>query len=122
MVIKYEEWVPGHRERVVEPGDLESTYRRASGASSPTFTWNDLGDDLVIVSVGDDYSIVSMMTDDTWFYLRGSGPDEAMAVTMAGQEATVPGSAVLERAQGLEVLKQVDDFARLRSEHSWMEQ
>ena len=35
-------------------------------AETPTFTWNDLGDDVLILSVGDDYSVVSLLTQDTW--------------------------------------------------------
>ena len=62
------------------------------------------------------------MTAGTWFYLRGSESAGQAQVTMAGQPATVPKSAVLERVRGLEVLRQAGDFSSLLSSHSWLEQ
>ena len=122
MTIKYETWVPVHQERIVESGMLDSTYERAPGESSPTFTWNDLGDDVLIVSVGDDYSIVSMLTGGTWYYLQGSECTEEAEVNMAGQTTTMPRSVILERGQGLEVLKHAGDFMYLLKAYSWVEQ
>src|ERR1700730_18556530 len=72
MTIKYETWTPQHRQSDIGSDELNSTYERARATDSPTFTWNDLGDDVLIVSVGDDYSVVSMLTQATWFFLRGS--------------------------------------------------
>jgi hypothetical protein len=66
MTIKHETWTPQHRESDIGIDELNSTYERARATDSPTFTWNDLGDDVLIVSVGDDYSVVSLLTQDTW--------------------------------------------------------
>jgi hypothetical protein len=41
---------------------------------------------------------------------------------MAGETATVPKSAVLQRRRGLEVLGQADDFLNLLSAYPWLEQ
>src|SRR5258708_36324965 len=104
MMIKYETWTPQHRESDIGIDELNSTYERARATDSPTFTWNDLGDDVLIVSVGDDHSVVSMLTQDTWFFLRGSESEGEVEVVMAGHPATVPQSAPLERGLGLHVL------------------
>jgi hypothetical protein len=122
MTIKYETWTPQHRKSDIGLAELDSIYEQARAADSPTFTWNDLGDDVLVVAVGDDYSVVSMLTQNTWFFLRGPEAEGDVDVVMAGHPATVPKCAVLERGLGLEVLRRAVDFPNLLSSHSWLEQ
>jgi len=122
MDFKVETWEPAHVERSVTIDELDDVYRTTSGGVSPTFTWNDLGDQVLIVAVGDDYSVVSMLNDDTWYYLQGSDVDGEAEVAMAGQPAHVPKGAILRRETGLEVLRKAGDFTDLLKSYPWMEQ
>lgn len=122
MDIKFETWVPTHQARLVSEQDLPGVYRDVSGNSSPTFTWNDGGDQVLIVSVGDDYSTVTMLNDSTFSCLVVSDDDELREVDIAGQSSMIPSGAVLPRNVGLEVLARADDFNALIEEYSWKEQ
>ncbi len=121
-MIEFETWTPVRQERTLDAGEIETVYRSLAPGTSATFTWNDLGDDVVIVSVAADHSTVSMLHDETWYYLTTSDSDEEVEVDMAGQKATVPRGAVLDRDLGLEVLRQVGDLPRLLAAYSWREQ
>jgi hypothetical protein len=130
MDFKLETWAPVHVERSVNIDELDDVYRSTSGGASPTFTWNDLGDQVLVVAVGDGYSVVAMLNGGTWHYLKGSDVDgEAESdvdgeaeIAIAGQSAHVPKGAILRRESGLEVLKKAGDFTYLLKVYEWMEQ
>ncbi|MEK2473767.1 hypothetical protein [Streptomyces noursei] len=46
--------------------DIPLVYRDAKESASSTLTWNDLGDEVLIVVVGDDYSTVTLMREDAY--------------------------------------------------------
>jgi len=80
MDIKFETWAPTHQVRFVDKADLPSIYDRVSGDSSPTLTWNDGGDQVLIVSVGDGYSTVTMLNDSTFSSLTISDDDRPRGI------------------------------------------
>jgi len=102
--------------------DLESAYRNVPPESSPTITWNDLGDPVVIVAVGDGYSVVSVMRNDTWYYLTLGEDEEEVSVDIAGGIVDLPRNVVLPFETGLIVLKDTENFDHLMQAYSWREQ
>ena len=94
----------------MNPDELADVYATVKPEESPTFTWNDLGDQVLIVTVGADSSTVSMLNDDTWYYLEASGDDDEVEVMIEGFDDFGPKGVVLPRNLGLEVLQKADDF------------
>jgi hypothetical protein len=118
--IKLELWIPRHQQRRVSLGELDAAYRTAP--PSATFTWNDLGDQVLIVAVDDDHCTVSMLDNNIWYYLAGSDSTDEVEICLAGEPAHVPEAAVLARATGLAVLKQANEFDKMLESYSWIEQ
>lgn len=117
--IELDTGVPTRVSRVVNPDELADVYATVRPEESPTFTWNDLGDQVLIVTVDADSSTVSMLNDDTWYYLETSGDDDEVEVMIEGSMTSVPKGVVLPRSLGLEVLQKADDFDRILSDYSW---
>ena len=113
---------PNRVSRVVSPDELADVYRHVKNEESPTFTWNNLGDRVLIVTVDRESSTVSMLNNDTWYYLEISDDEEEVEVRIEGELTSVPKGVVLPRDLGLEVLQKSEDFERVVSEYSWREQ
>lgn len=116
-------FAPTHETRTVALDELPDEYAALKQANSPTVSWESPDDsEVVIVSVGEDYSVVTLKAEETWYWLQTSDDDEPVEVDMGGTEGSVPRGAIAPRETGLEVLKNADDFAKLRTEHTWVEQ
>ncbi|SHN12954.1 hypothetical protein SAMN05216268_120128 [Streptomyces yunnanensis] len=122
MQIKCETWVPSHETRMLDLADIPLVYRDAKESASPTFTWNDLGDEVLIVVVGDDYSTVTLMREDTFYNLAISDSVDMREIQVSGDIAMWPEGQVLPRELGLEVLLRVPDVESLVREYRWEEQ
>jgi hypothetical protein len=122
MDIILETYDPVYVKRLVAREDLRSAYTGLNSDQSATLAWNDGGDQVLLVAVGDDYSIVSMLDDSTWYYLQISPDEEPVQVSLGGQDSLVPKGAILPKALGLEVLEKAEDFPALLREYSWREQ
>jgi len=120
--IKFETWKPRHQSRLVPVGDLADVYKDAPVEMSPTFTWNDGGDQVLIVSVGADYSTVTMLNDDTFSDLVISDDNDLREICIAGQESAVAVATLLPRETGLEVLRRAENFDELLDVYSWRAQ
>jgi hypothetical protein len=77
---------------------------------------------VVIVQVADDYSVVTLGIDDTFYWLQTSDDDELVTVQIGGTDGEVPRGALIPRESGLKVLLRVDDLPALRTEYMWVEQ
>jgi hypothetical protein len=104
---------------VVDLDKLADIYRGVNSDESPTFTWNNLGDQVLIVTVDRDSSIVSMLNDDTWYYLQISEDDDDVEVRIEGEMTFVPKGVVLPRYLGLEVLQKAEEFSNVLISYSW---
>ncbi|MFD8542410.1 hypothetical protein [Streptomyces sp. NPDC059649] len=114
--------MPTHETRIVEREDLPRVYREAKELASPTFTWNDLGDEVLIVTVGADYSTATLMKDDTFYNLAVSTSDELREIQVSGDTSLWPEGHILPRELGLEVLLRAPDIDSLMHEYTWEEQ
>lgn len=94
------------------------------GLESPTITWNDGGDEVVIVAVNNDWSMSTMMTaNGTSYYLVVSDDNEEVPVQMDGHDFEMPRKTLAPRELGLKVLLQADiDFPSLLTDYTWEEQ
>lgn len=118
-VIELDIGFPARETREVSSGELPDVYLGLKGEDSPTFTWNNLGDQVLIVTVDNESSTVSMLNDDTWYYLEISEDEDEIEVMVEGAMTPVPRGVVLPRNLGLEVLQKAEDFDRVLSEYSW---
>lgn len=117
-----EVWYPEHEKTTVTGDKLPDRYASFKERDSATVAWNSDGDEVLLVSVGDDYSVISMLSDGTWYYLVVSDDEEEVSVYMDGTDAYVPRKAMAPRELGLTVLQRADDFPGLRTDYLWDEQ
>lgn len=105
------------------PG-LYEELRGNRGLTAPTITWNDGGDEVVIVAVSNDWSMSTMMTaEGTAYYLVVSDDDEEISIQMDGQDFQMPRKTLAPRELGLEILLKADvDFPGLLRDYTWEEQ
>lgn len=122
MEFLVEVWSPRHSAQTISSVDLDEAYNRVSGRESATFTWNDLGSRVIIVSVGDNYSTASMLNDSTWYYLQEQEDEELVEIDLGGQPTEVPKGIIASRDVGLAVLKGADDLDGLLRDYAWIEQ
>jgi hypothetical protein len=124
MELEYliETWNPTHTSRHVRVEELVDVYAQIRGSASAVIVWNDGGDDVLIVSVGEDTATVSLLHDATWYWLEVSPETELVEIELGGQEAFVPKGALVPRRLGLEILLGAHDFPRLLTEYAWREQ
>lgn len=122
MEFKLDIYRRGHEERLINVEALPAIYAHLRSSDSATITWNDGGDQVLIVSVGENDSTVSLLNDFTWYYLEISPEKELVEIELCGQEAWVPQGVILPKNLGLEVLLGADDFPGLLKKYSWREQ
>lgn len=113
---------PEHRKTTVTADELPDAYAGLKEADSPSVVWNDGGDDVLIVVVGDDHAVISLKSEETWYYLTVSGDEEEVEVDMGGTDSYVPRKALAPRELGLTVLQRAGDLPGLRTDYSWDEQ
>jgi hypothetical protein len=99
--------------------ELPGVYANLKQAEYPAVVWNDCGDDVLIVAVGDDYSVTSMLTEATWYWLVVSHEDEEVFVYLTETGEHVPRKAMAPRDVGLAILQRANDFPGLRSDYMW---
>lgn len=109
-------------EFTVTDKELPAAYADLEEGQSPTVTWNDGGDEVIIVAVNDDYCVITLMSDDTWYYLTVSDDAEEVPAYLGETEARVPRGALAPRDLGLTVLLRADDLPGLRTDYSWTAQ
>jgi hypothetical protein len=119
---KVDTWNPTHTSRRVSAEELVDLYERLQGTESADICWNDQGDQVLIVSVGEETATVSLLHDATWYWLGASPDTELVAVELGGTESFVPKGAIVPRRLGLEILLGAHDFPHLLAAHSWREQ
>ncbi|MEZ0108435.1 hypothetical protein ABH920_002433 [Catenulispora sp. EB89] len=111
---------PTHVEKTVTRADLPAEYAQLKTANAPNVSWGEDTDRSLIVQVADDYCVVSMASDDDYFYLQTSDDDELVTIIMGGVDGQVPKGALVDRELGLEALLRVDDWPALLTEYTWV--
>jgi hypothetical protein len=113
---------PELKKTLVTEEELPAAYADLTEASSATVTWNDGGDPVLIVAVGDENSVITLKSDNTWYWLTVSDDDEGVYTTMGGLDGEVPRKTLAPRELGLTVLLRADDLPGLRADYTWTEQ
>ena len=111
---------PAYVEKTVTRADLPAAYAKLKAGNAPNVSWGEDTDRSLIVQVADDYCVVSMASDDDYFYLRTSDDDELVTIIMGGVDGLVPKGALVDRRLGLEALLLVDDWPALLTEYMWV--
>jgi hypothetical protein len=119
MPYEMETYQPYAPSRVVTIDELPGLY---VPDSEPVFAYNSGGDDVMIVSVHDEFSTVSLLHDGTWYWLEESRDSELVEIVLCGQEAWVPAGAMVRSETGLAALRLAHDVAQLMTEFMWREQ
>jgi hypothetical protein len=117
--IEMDEWIPAYATKVVPYRDLESVWRSLDTTACYGFTWNDCGDQVIIASVYDDYSTVSIIDAGTTYDLAISEDDGWREAMVTGEWMPWPVRSILPRDLALEVLLKSDDFSRIRAGYEW---
>jgi len=67
----------------------------------PVFAYGDDRGDVLIVSLDEGFSTVSLERDDTWYWLVESPDTELVEITLCGMEAWLPKGALVRPETGL---------------------
>jgi hypothetical protein len=120
----FEDWRPGRSgaQRMVSVDEVPELYTLADQAGSVTFTWNDGGDPVMIVGVGPDWSLATMMIDQNWYSYVIDDVEGFVSIDLSGQNCEWPRAELLPRAVALPVLMKVPDLAAIRRGFPWLSQ
>lgn len=88
----------------------------------PVFTYGDGLDDVVIVSVHDEFSTVSLLHDATWYWLEESSDWDLVEIVLCGLEAWVPAGAMVRHETALAALRLAHHVPQLMTRFMWREQ
>jgi hypothetical protein len=113
-------YFPEARGRAVTVDELPGLF---TPECEPVFVYHeDAGEDVVIASVHDGFSTVSLRRGDTWYWLEESPETEPVEITLCGLEAWVPAGVRVRPATGLAALLLAHDPPALLARFSWREQ
>ncbi|MEV0400584.1 hypothetical protein [Actinoallomurus sp. NPDC050550] len=119
MPYEIETYQPYAASRVVEIDELPSLY---VPDHEPVFAYGSGGEDVLIVSVHDEFSTVSLLHDRTWYWLEESPDTDLVEIVLCGQEAWVPAGVMVRPETGLAALRLAHDVSRLLTQFMWREQ
>ena len=120
----FEDWRLGraHEGRLVARADVPALYELADETGSVTFTWNDGGDPVLIVGVGPDWSVASLMIDGYWYGYVIDEVEGHVPIDLCGQTSEWPKAELLPRSAALPVLMMVPDLEGIRRGFRWLSQ
>jgi hypothetical protein len=120
----FEDWRSGHpREgRMVSRTQVPGLYEPADKTGSVMFTWNDGGDPVMIVGVGPDWSVATLMIDQKWYGYVASDAEGFTPIDLNGQTRQWPRAELLSRAAALPVLMTVPDLTAIKRGFPWRSQ
>ncbi|WP_433262294.1 hypothetical protein ACQPWR_22470 [Micromonospora vinacea] len=119
--VKIEIFVPEYLSREVGLEEARNAYQ-SLGSDSASFTWNDCGDEVLTLSVGEDHSTATILKDRSFYDLeQGDVPGEEL-IEMDGSVVAYARSLILPREAGLELLNVLPDFDRLFKAYQWRAQ
>lgn len=120
----FEDWRPGHPhvKRTVPRTQVPGLYGLADKAGSVTFTWNDGGDPVMVVGVGPDWSVATLMIDQNWYSYVIGDAEGFISIDLSGQTCEWPRAELLPRAAALPVLMTVPDLTAIRRGFPWLSQ
>ncbi|GLY05508.1 MULTISPECIES: hypothetical protein [Actinoplanes] len=119
--IVIDEFAPS-RTREITLAELPGVWSELPSDDCFGLTWNDSGDDVIIVSVYDTYSTVTIGHDDTFYDLALSTDEGTQGAVVMGEWVEWPTRSILPRDMGLTVLLKGNDFPSLLQEYTWREQ
>lgn len=120
MRYEMETYLPRAEPQVVTIDELPHLF---TPEREPVFAYGEDGmDDVMIVSVHDDFSTVSLSVDDTWYWLEESSNWDDVEIVLAGQEAWVPAGALVRHETALAALMLAHDVPQLWTKFVWHEQ
>ncbi|NUS55352.1 MAG: hypothetical protein HOV66_10915 [Streptomycetaceae bacterium] len=120
MPYEMETYSPYSAARQVTIEEIPALFRPDG---EPVFAYgNGSDEDVLIVSVHDGFSTVSLRQDDTWYWLAESENWDEVEIVLAGLEAWVPAGACVRHETALEALRLAADVPRLTTEFTWREQ
>jgi hypothetical protein len=114
-----ETYRPYAASRVVTIDELRRLY---TPDHEPVFSYGSGGEDVLIVSVHEGFSTVSLLHDRTWYWLEESAESDLVEIVLCGQEAWVPAGAMVRPETGLAALLLADSVPQLMVEFTWREQ
>ena len=120
----FEDWRPGRAgvQRMVSRDEVPGLYGLAEQAGSVTFTWNDDGDPVMIIGVGPDWSLATLMIDQNWYSYVIDDVEGFVSIDLGGQSCEWPRAELLPRAAALPVLMMVPDLTAVRCGFPWLSQ
>jgi hypothetical protein len=120
----FEDWRPSRSgaQRMVSLNEVPGLYGLADQAGSVLFTWNDGGDPVMIVGVGPDWSLATLMNDENLYSYVIDDVEGFVSIDVNGQSCDWPRAELLPRATALPVLLQVPDLAAIRRGFPWLSQ
>ncbi|MEV5705762.1 hypothetical protein [Actinoallomurus sp. NPDC052274] len=119
MPYEMETYQPYTSSRVVTIDELAGLY---VPDHEPVFAYGCGGEDVLIVSVHEGFSTVSLLHDRTWYWLEESPDADPVEIVLCGQEAWVPAGAMVRPETGLAALRLAHDVPHLMTRFTWRAQ
>jgi hypothetical protein len=123
--LEFEDWRPGqpHQSRLVPVAHVPALYEVPIEAGSVMFTWNDCEDPAMIIGVGPDWSVATLMIDGYWYsYVIDEDAEGYVPIDLSNQTCEWPRSELLPRAAALPVLTLIPDLTAIRRGFPWRSQ
>ncbi|XVV09158.1 hypothetical protein ACQP2X_30470 [Actinoplanes sp. CA-131856] len=103
---------------VVELDEVTAIYG-SLGTRPASFTWNDCGDEVLTVSVGEDHSTVTLLRDRSFYDLVHAEVEGEETIEMDGDVVAWPKALILPREKGLELLTQMPRVDEVFDRYEW---
>ena len=114
-----ETYEPYAASRIVTIDELRRLYRPDH---EPVFSYGSGGEDVLIVSVHEGFSTVSLLHDRTWYWLEESPDSTLVEIVLCGLEAWIPAGTMVRHETGLAALLLAHNVKQLMTEFTWREQ
>ncbi len=113
-----ETYAPYAAPRVITLDELPGLF---SPDHEPIFSYGDGDEAVMIVSVHDEFSTVTLRHEDSDYLLAESSDWELVEIVLCGLEAWVPAGTLVRHETGLAALQMAHDVPRLLTEFVWRE-
>jgi hypothetical protein len=119
MTVTFEDYGVTYRRETVELAAIPDLYAEAGRRGSTCLTWGDCTDEVLIVGVGEDYSVITLKRDETFFDVQITTDEDLRQIEIGGLTTDYPAGLILPRQMGLAALQLLPDLDAVWAAFEW---